>query len=313
MKRKRNWAVMWGSGLGDILVIRPFLMALAENTLYQPLLLTTSRSYIPDVVNALSLNVKVKVFSNSFWGALQMFREAPGISRIYIGPHNTAKTKLLAYVIGAGRILHSTSVKSFIADAIADDIVSFGLSENAIPYGSLPIFKDKSNDNEYEFANSIVVHCGAKALWETTIWPIDKWIQLLSRLNKTNHQILFVGTERERKRIEAIASKISGPQPVILTNLSLMQLERIVGNAKLVICHNSGVMHLAIAYKRPTTVITGSSAHYWRAPYQWVENVTGPCDLGCNEYVCPKPELAGICIKGVEVDAVYSACMRLLT
>ena len=313
MKPKRSWVVMWGSGLGDMLVIRPFLMALAKCQSNPPILLTTGRSFLPSVLQAMSLNVKISVFSNSLLGALQMVLQAPWGRPIYIGPHNTTKTRVLAYLLGLGRILHSKSKKPFIADAVADDIVLFRLAKKAAAYGPLPIFNQEFNKVNCELEDAIVVHCGAKSLWKTKCWPIDKWVQLLSLLNEISCRIILVGTEAERKQLEEIASNVSGQKPLILIHLNLSQLEHVIEMAKLVICHNSGIMHLALAHKRPSVVITGSSAHYWRAPYKWVENVVGPCDLGCNAYVCPKPELGGICIKGIEVDAVYSACMRLLT
>jgi len=72
-----------------------------------------------------------------------------------------------------------------------------------------------------------------------------------------------------------------------------------------VICHNSGVMHLAAMLGKTTLALTGSSATFWRPPYAHVTNLSsGACNLACNQYRCPVPFYRAKCIRELEVRDV---------
>ena len=309
-------AILWGSGLGDLLVMRPYFNAVFRTCRTTPLLITTERSYSPQVINELSAKLDVCLLPSNPLKAIKRLCSLGSIDYVYYGPQNTFKSKLLSYFIPRAKSLKSKSTATFLADAIVEDAKLLNHEgHNLKPYGDRPLFRrTKSHIHMTNLKKFILIHAATKKDWKTHSWPPEKWISLITRLSDLELNIILVGTRKESHLLERIKTGIKNKNEKIFIkcDLGLAKLEEIVSRAVLAICHNSGVMHIAVANHVPTVILNGSSAHYWRPQYPWTQNIVGPCNKACNKYICPDPKLNAKCIKDISVNDVFMACIELL-
>ncbi len=298
--------ILWGGGLGDALIIRPLLHAWRKQGI-SPLLASVS-THIPNLIDSLDIGAQSIALTPDPAKALAQLRRIRPIDLIYISPYSPWKTRLLAHLVQPKKIWisRSNSKNEFIADIVCDDSMKMGLTKRRpAPYGPLPLFP-KSATAPFR-TGSIIVHPGTRASWQTRRWPIKRWIDLLHSVQRISQSpILAIGSPSERDELEVL--RLAIPSLEICTELNLPQLESTIAQAKLAICTNSGVMHIAVAHQRPTVVITGSSARYWRPPYPHVFNVTSAsCQIACNQHRCPIPGFNARCIRFVETHEVMSS------
>jgi ADP-heptose:LPS heptosyltransferase len=205
--------------------------------------------------------------------------------------------------------------QAFVADGIVEDMVALGLADQTpSPYGSLPIFTGAPVSGVGEPTSAyLLLHPGSRSDWQTKSWPKARWRALIENLCGAGWPLELVGTAAERDGLESLLPRRVAAGTVDLhTDGSLARLEHQIAHAAGVICHNSGIMHLALAYRRPTVVLTGSSSRQWRASYPQVFNLdSGRCGLACNRRHCPVPGFRARCIRLLTLEAVVEACFSL--
>lgn len=306
-----RFAVFWGGGLGDLLAIRPLLMALAER-LEEPAYFFTTAQHLEGLFEALNLKARLQVLPTAPREALAVFRRlGVRFDWIYLGPHPRLKTRLLARVVGAERIWsrRHPEIDAFIVEQLAADMHLLGLDAPVQPYGGGTELRRARVAVPRDY---LVFHPGAKARWETTRWPAERWRELLQRtLGACASDVVLVGVEPERPMLESLLQDLDTAvrrRVQVAADWSLPQLVSALEGSRGVVCHNSGVLHLSAALGRPTLALTGSSARYWRPPYPHVVNLTsGACGLACNQYRCPVPFYRARCIRELGVGAVVTA------
>lgn len=311
-----RFAIFWGGGLGDVLVLRPMLMALAERLQEPPLFFTTAH-HLQGLFGSLGLEVQLHVLPTAPLDALKVFRRLGRLDWIYLGPHPRLKTRLLAQVVGAAHIwsVQHPDADVFIGEQVSSDIRALGLlgpSVSTAPYGGT---WDKVPAGPTQ--NYLVFHPGAKPRWETTRWPSGHWRELIRRvLAESTVDLRLVGIGTERELLESLVADLPGSSRARVRmdmQLSLPALGNLLMASRGVVCHNSGVLHLAAMLGRSTVAVTGSSARSWRPPYPHVANVTsGACELACNQYRCPVPFYRARCIRLLEVETVMQAVRERL-
>jgi hypothetical protein len=313
-----RFALFWGGGLGDILVVRPLLLALAEH-LEQPPYLFTTAHHLEGVFEALDLKVDLQVLPTAPFDALRVFRKLKlRFDWIYLGPHPRLKTRLLAEVVGARRIwnVRHLDAERFIGEQILADVRDLGLA--GVPAATLPYGGEwNASAASAVDGDHLVLHPGAKGRWHTKQWPEEKWRSLMAwLLAGPGLRLILVGTPDEQLMLEGLKAGIpEGLRARVRsrTDYSLADLAACLRSSRGVICHNSGVMHLAAMLGKPTLVLTGSAPLHWRPPYANVRNLdSGLCSLACDQYRCPVPFYRARCIRELELDAVKAAAEKLL-
>ncbi len=315
LQRSHRFAMFWGGGLGDILTLRPLLIGL-ETALDKQAHFFTTATHLPDLFSELGLATHVQVLPARPAAAYSALRKL-GISFdwLYLGPYPRLRTRMLAAVVGAQHVWsrQHTDAQPFIGEQVLADIRALGLTgPDAIrrPYGGR---WDYASPSQGKVARPyLVLHAGAKDRWETTRWPDERWAAFLRRLlERRALEAVLVGVPGERDRLERLCGYLGpelNPRVRIETGLDLSRLAALLDGAAGVVCHNSGVLHLAAMLDRPTVALTGSSARFWRPPYAHVLNLTsGACELACNQYRCPVPFYRARCIRELDVDAVLQA------
>ena len=92
-----------------------------------------------------------------------------------------------------------------------------------------------------------VVHPGAKS--PSRRWP--HFAQLARRLAAAGHRVVVTGTEAD------LAAGVAADAGVPVLSTSLGELAGLVANARLVVSGDTGIAHLATAYRTPSVVLFG--------------------------------------------------------
>ncbi len=113
----------------------------------------------------------------------------------------------------------------------------------------------------------VVVHPGAAA--ESRCWPPERWAEVAARLASRGHAVLVTGTAGESARCAAVARAAGGEDRCGLDDLT--GLAHLVGTARLVLSGDTGVAHLATAFRTPSVTLFGPVS-----PTLWGPRVDSP-------------------------------------
>ncbi len=113
----------------------------------------------------------------------------------------------------------------------------------------------------------ITFHPGANRLSKR--WRPENFASLANLINKKypNLKILITGTEEDLNLSNKIAS-LTKEKPIILTGKTdLKELGAILEKSKLLICGDTGPLHIALAVKTPVISLFGSTDPKLTGPY----------------------------------------------
>jgi hypothetical protein len=111
-----------------------------------------------------------------------------------------------------------------------------------------------------------VLHPGAAA--PARRWPADRFAAVASALRDRGHQVVVTGGPAEAELARSVAGQAGVPA---LLELSLLELVSLVGRARLVICGDTGVAHVASNYRTPSVLLFGPVS-----PATWGPPAAGP-------------------------------------
>ncbi|GIJ47053.1 hypothetical protein Val02_39390 [Virgisporangium aliadipatigenens] len=102
----------------------------------------------------------------------------------------------------------------------------------------------------------VVVHPGASST--DRCWPVERFAAVARALSDDGHRVLLTGGPDERERAFAVALGAGLPPDAVLAGRTdVGQLAALVRRAALVVCGDTGVAHLATAYRAPSVVLFG--------------------------------------------------------
>ena len=112
--------------------------------------------------------------------------------------------------------------------------------------------------NKFKLENYYIVQLSAANGGQTPkIWPKSNFQMLLSKMINQDMRIIIVGDKNEREYSEEVLDGIT-KNIINLTGLvSLLDTIFLIKNAECIICHDSGLMHIADAYNRPLIALFG--------------------------------------------------------
>lgn len=91
--------------------------------------------------------------------------------------------------------------------------------------------------------------------WFTKRWPQENYDLLVKRLNSNGYGIVFIGSSVERSICDEIKPKNNFVN--LAGDLSLLESAAVISKCDLIICNDSGAMHLANAMKTDVFVFFG--------------------------------------------------------
>lgn len=148
-------------------------------------------------------------------------------------------------------------------------------------------------------------------------WQFDKYIELVKRiLQGFDVNIIFMGSKNELGKIEKVTKTLQTDRLILQDKaFSICEAAALLKKCTLLICNDSGIMHVASAINIPIVSIWGPTT-----PERWgyleKENffaVRKNNCIPCREYKrippnCKKQK----CLKEISVDEVFNVCERIL-
>ncbi|MBY8874779.1 glycosyltransferase family 9 protein [Micromonospora sp. PLK6-60] len=110
-----------------------------------------------------------------------------------------------------------------------------------------------------------VVHPGAKAAQRR--WPVDRFAALARALTDRGHRVVVTGSAAEAPLAGAVARAAGLPASAVLAGTTdVGELAALVAHARLVVCGDTGVGHLATGYGTPSVLLFGPVPPAWWGP-----------------------------------------------
>ncbi len=155
---------------------------------------------------------------------------------------------------------------------------------------------------------AVVIHPGAA--FASRRWPVDRFAQVAAWAASTGCPVVITGSGSERELAQRVAADAGGRVGVLAGETTLLELAALVASAQLVICGDTGVAHLATAFRTPSVVLFGPVP-----PGLWGPPDNGPhvalWDGGARGN--PWGSTADPALLRISVDAVVGAATQLLS
>lgn len=147
------------------------------------------------------------------------------------------------------------------------------------------------------------------AKWETKLWEIDKFAQLVDIIvHKFQLPVVFTGGPEDRGYIDMIRKQIKTTAANLAGQTNLLSLAAVLQRAKLMVTTDTGPMHIAAAVETPAIALFGPTAPWRTGPYgrQHQAIVANTTCAPCFKRTCPILETKK-CMKDITVAQVIRA------
>jgi ADP-heptose:LPS heptosyltransferase len=119
---------------------------------------------------------------------------------------------------------------------------------------------------------AVVIHVGAASL--SRRWPEERFAAVARAVAAAGVPVVLTGSGPERPAMERVRAAAGLSAGALLEHLSLQDLAAVMVDARLVVCGDTGVAHLASAYRTPSVVLFGPTP-----PRRWGPPADGPHDV----------------------------------
>ncbi len=153
------------------------------------------------------------------------------------------------------------------------------------------------------------IHPGARL--PSRRWSPKRFAQVADGLAARGLQIVITGSEQERDITHAVISAMHAPALDMTGRTDLGALAVLVAHARLVICNDTGISHVAAGVATPSVIIcSGADPARW-APLDRRRHRLLYADMACRpcaHNVCP---IGHPCAAGVSADQVLAEALDL--
>jgi ADP-heptose:LPS heptosyltransferase len=129
-------------------------------------------------------------------------------------------------------------------------------------YGCEPDPDEIVVDSSARHDGPVLVHPGAAGLARR--WPAQRYASVVGSLVAQGQQVLVTAGPAEVRLAERVTQLAGLPAGMVVAGLDIAGLAELVASARLVVCGDTGVAHLATAYRTPSVVLFGPES-----PYRW--------------------------------------------
>ena len=159
-----------------------------------------------------------------------------------------------------------------------------------------------------------IIAVNPMAKWKTKLWQPDKFSRLAEKLQKeTDCRIIFTGSMQDRPVIEEIIKQAGGKQDEIINlagRTSLKELAYLYSGCSVLICTDTGPMHIAAAMGCRVVALFGPTSPLRTGPYG-NGHIIIRSGIDCSP--CLKKECGNTkCMEDITVDAVFDAVRDII-
>jgi ADP-heptose:LPS heptosyltransferase len=155
----------------------------------------------------------------------------------------------------------------------------------------------------------VCIHPGARL--PSRRWPPERFAKVADGLAEKGLKIVLTGSDTERDIIDAVRRTMRAPSLDLSGRTSLGSLAALAAHARLVVCNDTGMSHVAAGVATPSVVVSsGADPHRW-APLNSARHrflyADAPC-RPCAHVVCP---IDHPCALGVLAEQVVEEALTL--
>ncbi len=198
--------------------------------------------------------------SGNITNALIVMFGAQQTAGFYIpGEYCPDESRYLIYPEHKPEIWRHLSLMSLLNIPLRGDHLEFPLNQNDKDEFARLQASKAGLKREY-----IVIHPGASS--PDKCWAPEKFAAVGDALAQIGYQIVLTGSDAENDLVNAICAKMRAPAANLAGETSLGGLAMVVQNARLLICNDTGISHIAAALRVPSVVLFINSEHNRWAP-----------------------------------------------
>ncbi len=158
----------------------------------------------------------------------------------------------------------------------------------------------------------LVAFCPGAEYGPAKRWPEAHFAQLARSLVSRGHAVWLFGSAKDKPVGDAIVERTAGACRNLCGATGLDEAVDLLALAELVVCNDSGLMHVAAALGRPLVALYGSSSPGFTPPlgeHATIASLNLPCSP-CFKRECPLGHLD--CLQRLEPDRILAACLERL-
>ena len=152
------------------------------------------------------------------------------------------------------------------------------------------------------------------SVWKTKMWVLDGYTRVARELQVKGYRVLALGAGNEIEICKELARRAPGVE-IVAGETNLFESTELIALAQLIVCNDSGAMHMAATAGTPSVAIFGPTVlRFGYRPWQ-NQAVVVQTNLDCRPcgkhgtQVCPVGTHA--CMKKVSAEEVLSAVQKL--
>jgi ADP-heptose:LPS heptosyltransferase len=159
-------------------------------------------------------------------------------------------------------------------------------------------------------ASLVCIHPGAQL--PSRRWLPERFAAVADALADDGHTLVFTGTAGERALVDGIVARLRRPALNLAGRTSLFTLGALLARARLLVCNDTGVSHVAAALGTPSVVVSlGADVARW-APRDTARHTVLWQDMACRPCAHRHCPIGHGCATAMEAPQVLQAARALL-
>jgi heptosyltransferase-2 len=142
-------------------------------------------------------------------------------------------------------------------------------------------------------------------------------MQLAEKLTgEFNFKVILIWGGYEEEELAINISRTMGKKPLIAPKTTILEMAALMKRCKVIVCNDSGLLHVAVSQKIPTVSIFGPADEKVYGPYpQKGRNIVITSGIGCrpcyNKFKLPECKTRK-CLDDISVDKVFEAVEQII-
>ena len=143
-------------------------------------------------------------------------------------------------------------------------------------------------------------------------WDPASFATVIRHLQKSHSLTpILLGGPDDRSACQAVAQSLGSPITDLAGKTTTLELAHWLAHARLILCHDSGPMHLASFLRKPAIAIFGSTEPAWTGPLGSTVSIAQH-KVSCNPCFLKTCPLDRRCMTRLTPEEVLSACVQRL-
>lgn len=165
-----------------------------------------------------------------------------------------------------------------------------------------------------KFEGMAVLHCGKGEDLQKRGWPFEKFARVADKLIQQGCDVVLTGNQKEIPLVETVRSFMQEKGYSIAGETDFLTLGAVLKLAKLIICPDSGPMHLAAAVGTPVVALFLMQKDFpsrwgpWGVPSRIIRPQSFPCQRSCTKENCRDFR----CVQEMPVDEIVQSALDLM-